>query len=1308
MKNQLKKVGETLCFCLVLLALFITSTITAVPNTISYQGKLTDSSGVPVNASVSIQFIIYDSAAAGTSLWSETKSVVVTSGHFSTDLGSTSALSTSIFETEPVYLALKVGADSEMTPRIKLQTAPYAFKADKADSVANGSITNASITANAAIDTSKLGSAVMVEGENISLLTNNAGYITSASTISGLVRSTQSGNSYITGGYLGVGTTTPVELISVSDGNGMSGSSAISFNERGMFGYDGSIPAASVMGGTSKSIVFKTNGNNERVRISSDGYVGIGLTNPEAILHVKRSTYPVSILERTTSSTLGVKVVNRFLAKSSGNMVDTFGPVNYYSIEDSAGVVNNIAYSGAIRDGADDSGKYVIYTANSGTSELKLAIDKYGRVGMGTSEPSDYLHVSGSGVKRVHVQSTDSDAALKASSDTGSYSWYADGQTNNFRVYDYTAGTDRMTMDGSGNLGIGTTTPTEKLDVVGTVNATSFVGDGSGLTGVDAGKWDGSTDIYYTDGNVGIGTTTPSTALDVVGTVNATTFSGSGARLTSLPAAQLTGTVANARLDTDLQDLADGTLSASKVENGSYLISSAGTNGQVWTSDGTGPGAWSASSGLWDTATGGINYSNGNVSIGTPTASSQLTLGVWKNGYAGANGDTQLLISGLHNSGANSDGGIKLKIEGYDNDGGAIYPIYCRDENETVDFWIRNRISGSDPLMYFAGKVGVGKTNPTTELDVVGTVKATSFVGDGSTLTGLASGKWSGSTDIYYTSGNVGIGISTPAEALSVIGNIIATGSLGSGDTISASGAGTRLMWYPKKAAFRSGSIDGTQWDDSNIGTNSVAMGADTKASGTWSIAIGDETTASGIGSFAAGRRTVSSKEASVAMGYQTTASGAMSTSLGLYTLASGSASTAMGYYAGAQSYASVALGRYNVISGTTTSWVDTDPLFVIGNGADSSNRANAVTVLKNGNVGIGTTTPTEKIDVVGTVNATAFVGDGSGLTGVDAGQWSSATGGINYSGDNVGINNSSPSDKLHVSGGHIRVDGNQQVRFGSADRFIRYDEGDATFTFASPAHMTFILDSNSGSQSTGDFIVKRNTTENSTATELFRVTTAGDVGIGTSVMDADLHVVGSSTLGRVLIAPNESSSEDDSEIMLAEDKDGTFGMKWLYDGGLNKLFLYGENNGVLKGPHMTVYRDTTNIGIGTTTPSSELQVDGEIYANGPVIYKQNTSTIITTGQTVNVDWSSSSIYKISTQHPVTVTFGTAPNGPSKLILIISYDGSYSSSTAQTLPSCNWQGGTAPTLIGQANRTDIVSFVYDGSEYYGAVSADFY
>lgn len=75
-----------------------------------------------------------------------------------------------------------------------------------------------------------------------------------------------------------------------------------------------------------------------------------------------------------------------------------------------------------------------------------------------------------------------------------------------------------MTVNGSsGNIGIGSTAPGAKVDVQGTVRATAFSGDGSGLTGVSAGWTDGGTTIYNTttSDNVGIGTTTSSAMLEI-------------------------------------------------------------------------------------------------------------------------------------------------------------------------------------------------------------------------------------------------------------------------------------------------------------------------------------------------------------------------------------------------------------------------------------------------------------------------------------------------------------------------------------------------------------------------------------------------------------------------------------------------------------------------------------------------------------------------------------------------------------------------------------------------------------------------
>ena len=84
-------------------------------------------------------------------------------------------------------------------------------------------------------------------------------------------------------------------------------------------------------------------------------------------------------------------------------------------------------------------------------------------------------------------------------------------------------------------------------------------------------------------------------------------------------------------------------------------------------------------------------------------------------------------------------------------------------------------------------------------------------------------------------------------------GGLLAGGAEGTG-SIPATGAGTRLMWYPARAALRAGYVEGTQWDDLNIGFFSTALGANTVASNIESTAMGQGTTASGNVSSVGGR----------------------------------------------------------------------------------------------------------------------------------------------------------------------------------------------------------------------------------------------------------------------------------------------------------------------------------------------------------------------------------------------------------------------------------------------------------------------
>ncbi|NOT51868.1 MAG: hypothetical protein HOP10_11400 [Chitinophagaceae bacterium] len=211
---------------------------------------------------------------------------------------------------------------------------------------------------------------------------------------------------------------------------------------------------------------------------------------------------------------------------------------------------------------------------------------------------------------------------------------------------------------------------------------------------------------------------------------------------------------------------------------------------------------------------------------------------------------------------------------------------------------------------------------------------------------------------------NVGIGTTTPVARLHVSDSSVLFSAPGAISGLQGlppiQGSGRRMMWYPYKAAFRVGYVDGVQWDKDSIGNYSFASGYNAKAKGLNSTAMGTNTTASGDYSIATGYSTSATGFFSTAIGNETVASGSGSTAMGIITSASGDFSTAMGFGTAARSYNETAIGSFNTdyTPASTGNWNTGDRLFVIGNGTQSSARSDAMIILKNGNVGIGTPTP--------------------------------------------------------------------------------------------------------------------------------------------------------------------------------------------------------------------------------------------------------------------------------------------------------------------------------------------------------------
>ncbi len=153
-------------------------------------------------------------------------------------------------------------------------------------------------------------------------------------------------------------------------------------------------------------------------------------------------------------------------------------------------------------------------------------------------------------------------------------------------------------------------------------------------------------------------------------------------------------------------------------------------------------------------------------------------------------------------------------------------------------------------------------------------------------------------------------------------------------------------------------------------GTRSLAFGRNAIAAGAYGTAFGSDTRALGDYSTAFGQATVANANYATAWGRNAEARGYGSTAFGYYTTASGQYSLAGGYFSEASgndsvafndtvanSYMMTAVGRFNVVDNSQTpdSWVDTDYLFVVGNGTgwQSANRHNAFSIYKNGRLEI-------------------------------------------------------------------------------------------------------------------------------------------------------------------------------------------------------------------------------------------------------------------------------------------------------------------------------------------------------------------
>ena len=1024
-------------------------------------------------------------------------------------------------------------------------------------------------------------------------------------------------------------------------------------------------------GGTTP-ITFRTS-NNERMRIGSDGRVGINTTSPQALLHVSvdgngalfsrdgaaavvaRSGFDITsdgaffIGQRARTSIAAPSIVS-----SGDRTIEVWGRGYDGAAYQSAGRIT-IDVDGTPAAGSMP-GRIVFYTTADGASTTteRMRITSAGNVGIGTASPVAKLDIQGTGAvaavlnQRTDVTSLSAALMFKTSGfnywamrqSSGALTWYQDTAVGGTT-------TEYMRIDSAGNVGIGTNAPGAKLDVNGSLK-TGYIGATSAIaTQLSAS---GAGYLSYTSG-----ATYLSSFADNVGNAAVLAFN--------------TGNSERMRID---------------------------TNGNV---------------GIGNAAPGSVVP----AALVIDQANSRTGIAIRCTATTGTDNSTEVRMFGYDGAATTIIGQLTAADSAHAT---LANSVILRASRATG--YLRFDTNGANERMRItsAGDMGVGTSSPGSygKLAVVGTIASltadTANIGSLATsagVTSLSSYNATGAALTFSTAttggvvtermritsaGNVGIGTASPGSPLTVYaGNNQATIKVTNGP--SANNVGITLE-----------SLGGNVVLNNGNGPFELSTGGSIRAVVTTAGNVGIGLTAPAVKLETLGAGT------SIGQGYfGTTGFGAAASSIG--------ASIGSTTLLGGADVPAVFLQRWR---GSGTNYVTTyvghasaDPYnFVIRHGAVTTFQGVAPERLRidgSGLVGIGTASPSQLLhiasgDATALIENTAATSNATLQLKYPSRTWALANRGADLSGAFAIRDTTAGADRLIITSAglvgigissdsiltvasttpivKIRDLATAAINVGGTFYFQGYTNGVTGLN--NFAIITGAKENATAADGSGYFSVQTSNSVGSSA-ERMRITSGGNVGIGTTTPSGGLVVARANNNGTPIFGVTDTGGANNSyfnlysradALLFATSKNGT--------GTIRPIrFAINDFGDATTGVSLAL-ETNGNVGIGTTTPVNKLDINGSLGRNAPVT-KTASFTLAATENWLICNGTAT----------ITVTFPAASSWTGREVMIKNIAAfTVVSASSNVVPLV---GGAAGTAILAATAGKWVTLVSDGTNW---------